>query len=118
MGQTTTSTSMSRSLTNLRSTATCAASFWPKKAKSGRTTSNNFARSEEHTSELQSLRHLVCRLLLEKQLPVLRPVMDLVSILPFVVPPLVLVVGLLPFLEKITWLFVRPEVLSLIYVIF
>src|SRR5258705_5228803 len=25
------------------------------------------ARSEEHTSELQSLRHLVCRLLLEKQ---------------------------------------------------
>src|ERR1035438_4068381 len=25
-----------------------------------------FARSEEHTSELQSLRHLVCRLLLEK----------------------------------------------------
>src|SRR5258705_8724811 len=30
-----------------------------------------FQRSEEHTSELQSLRHLVCRLLLEKkkQLP-------------------------------------------------
>src|SRR5262245_39125130 len=26
-----------------------------------------FRRSEEHTSELQSLRHLVCRLLLEKQ---------------------------------------------------
>src|SRR5436853_5439413 len=25
-----------------------------------------FVRSEEHTSELQSLRHLVCRLLLEK----------------------------------------------------
>src|SRR5258705_5163507 len=25
------------------------------------------SRSEEHTSELQSLRHLVCRLLLEKQ---------------------------------------------------
>src|SRR5258705_3805924 len=32
------------------------------------------ARSEEHTSELQSLRHLVCRLLLEKkkQLPLRR----------------------------------------------
>src|SRR5438045_7594865 len=30
---------------------------------SGRT----HARSEEHTSELQSLRHLVCRLLLEKK---------------------------------------------------
>src|SRR5437899_10228495 len=27
----------------------------------------NRARSEEHTSELQSLRHLVCRLLLEKK---------------------------------------------------
>src|SRR5947199_7095743 len=29
-------------------------------------------RSEEHTSELQSLRHLVCRLLLEKTTDVLR----------------------------------------------
>src|ERR1039458_1667957 len=29
-------------------------------------------RSEEHTSELQSLRHLVCRLLLEKKLQDLR----------------------------------------------
>ena len=27
----------------------------------------NYERSEEHTSELQSLRHLVCRLLLEKK---------------------------------------------------
>src|ERR1039458_10487869 len=27
----------------------------------------DFPRSEEHTSELQSLRHLVCRLLLEKK---------------------------------------------------
>src|ERR1035438_9583158 len=27
------------------------------------------SRSEEHTSELQSLRHLVCRLLLEKKQP-------------------------------------------------
>src|SRR5437899_10136551 len=27
----------------------------------------NHLRSEEHTSELQSLRHLVCRLLLEKK---------------------------------------------------
>src|SRR5262245_63855840 len=32
------------------------------------------ARSEEHTSELQSLRHLVCRLLLEKKKDV--PVCD------------------------------------------
>src|SRR5947199_1702053 len=29
--------------------------------------SNGGIRSEEHTSELQSLRHLVCRLLLEKK---------------------------------------------------
>src|SRR5205814_9502720 len=28
---------------------------------------DEFGRSEEHTSELQSLRHLVCRLLLEKR---------------------------------------------------
>src|SRR5437899_3521391 len=28
---------------------------------------DHVARSEEHTSELQSLRHLVCRLLLEKK---------------------------------------------------
>src|ERR1035441_10893410 len=35
---------------------------------SGVTTSVTLAnRSEEHTSELQSLRHLVCRLLLEKK---------------------------------------------------
>src|ERR1039458_250726 len=29
-----------------------------------------FSRSEEHTSELQSLRHLVCRLLLEKKIKI------------------------------------------------
>src|SRR5205814_4229611 len=33
----------------------------------GRFTPVTNARSEEHTSELQSLRHLVCRLLLEKK---------------------------------------------------
>src|SRR5437016_8280067 len=32
-----------------------------------RTTGNRRARSEEHTSELQSLTNLVCRLLLEKK---------------------------------------------------
>src|SRR5258705_4525379 len=31
-------------------------------------TSTKQSRSEEHTSELQSLRHLVCRLLLEKKM--------------------------------------------------
>src|ERR1035438_7131714 len=33
----------------------------------GRVSHVNQVRSEEHTSELQSLRHLVCRLLLEKK---------------------------------------------------
>src|SRR5205814_9898607 len=32
-----------------------------------RSWARNCSRSEEHTSELQSLRHLVCRLLLEKK---------------------------------------------------
>src|SRR5947199_3255568 len=32
-----------------------------------RTSEQRILRSEEHTSELQSLRHLVCRLLLEKK---------------------------------------------------
>src|SRR5262245_62751163 len=36
----------------------------PRYSRASRTTS---VRSEEHTSELQSLRHLVCRLLLEKK---------------------------------------------------
>src|SRR5258705_10236149 len=35
-------------------------------------------RSEEHTSELQSLRHLVCRLLLEKKKKYLRSTPDIV----------------------------------------
>jgi putative spermidine/putrescine transport system permease protein len=45
--------------------------------------------------------------------------MDLVSVIPFVVPPIVLIVGLAPFLKDFSsWLFVRPEVLSLVYVVF
>src|SRR5205814_9297851 len=36
------------------------------KPKEKGTVRRRHARSEEHTSELQSLRHLVCRLLLEK----------------------------------------------------
>src|SRR5262245_65234752 len=37
------------------------------RTKSGGCVWSNRSRSEEHTSELQSLRHLVCRLLLEKK---------------------------------------------------
>src|SRR5690348_17687997 len=39
--------------------------------RSGRCISARATRSEEHTSELQSPVHLVCRLLLEKKKPVL-----------------------------------------------
>src|SRR5438045_7962454 len=38
--------------------------LWHRQTRSGARTPS---RSEEHTSELQSLRHLVCRLLLEKK---------------------------------------------------
>jgi len=38
-----------------------------KLSKLSQTTYGIWCRSEEHTSELQSLRHLVCRLLLEKK---------------------------------------------------
>src|SRR5262245_66402448 len=38
-----------------------------RRAVSGDAAEFEFRRSEEHTSELQSLRHLVCRLLLEKK---------------------------------------------------
>src|ERR1035441_6860164 len=43
--------------------------FEPKPLELAREPSTRFGeyRSEEHTSELQSLRHLVCRLLLEKK---------------------------------------------------
>src|SRR5947199_8118040 len=42
-------------------------------AESTATIHRSIERSEEHTSELQSLRHLVCRLLLEKKKPHILP---------------------------------------------
>src|ERR1035438_8221811 len=39
----------------------------PRSARRGPISAWRASRSEEHTSELQSLRHLVCRLLLEKK---------------------------------------------------
>src|ERR1039458_10450397 len=47
------------------------AKCWLKRRRlqSGCAANNWRTRSEEHTSELQSLRHLVCRLLLEKKKP-------------------------------------------------
>src|SRR5262245_63347757 len=39
----------------------------PSRPIASRQNNSSWRRSEEHTSELQSLRHLVCRLLLEKK---------------------------------------------------
>src|SRR6266581_5256174 len=39
----------------------------PRRGRPGSVARDNLARSEEHTSELQSPVHLVCRLLLEKK---------------------------------------------------
>jgi putative spermidine/putrescine transport system permease protein len=52
------------------------------------------------------------------RLPRFRPVMELIAVLPFVVPPIVLVGGIIVFLAPLTWLFDKPELLSLIYVVF
>src|SRR4051794_41636000 len=51
--------------TLFRSPARCARSV--SRCSRPMSTSRSFARSEEHTSELQSPVHLVCRLLLEKK---------------------------------------------------
>src|ERR1035441_6054174 len=53
--------------TLFRSKSFCTFIFRPLKRDAS--TGFPFCRSEEHTSELQSLRHLVCRLLLEKKGP-------------------------------------------------
>src|SRR5262245_7045713 len=45
----------------------CDAGIAVREADPGQGTDHSGTRSEEHTSELQSLRHLVCRLLLEKK---------------------------------------------------
>src|SRR5205814_10128832 len=52
--------------TLFRSVRAAVFSCWSASVAACSTTSKN-TRSEEHTSELQSLRHLVCRLLLEKK---------------------------------------------------
>src|SRR5262245_62371929 len=43
------------------------AGFEPCQSRADTSLTTTYPRSEEHTSELQSLRHLVCRLLLEKK---------------------------------------------------
>jgi non-heme chloroperoxidase len=51
------------------------------------------------------------------RLPRLRPVMDVVSILPFVVPPVALVVGLSGAFNAMPWLLASSQILALAYVI-
>src|SRR5437899_8896377 len=46
----------------------------------GRSSATSSRRSEEHTSELQSLRHLVCRLLLEKKNKKIKLRIDMVAV--------------------------------------
>src|SRR5262245_65068717 len=53
--------------TRTRSTSSTGASIASTTLPRRGCTDEQQARSEEHTSELQSLRHLVCRLLLEKK---------------------------------------------------
>src|SRR5258705_778379 len=50
-----------------RACGTTSTPCWTSSPATSSLTSTTPSRSEEHTSELQSLRHLVCRLLLEKK---------------------------------------------------
>src|SRR5262245_62578876 len=58
-------TTLFRSLQKRQPALCCGVASLPKSA--GPRARDLSSRSEEHTSELQSLRHLVCRLLLEKK---------------------------------------------------
>src|SRR2546422_5862180 len=60
------STSHERTAEELRSRST-GSSDSPNHTMCGRSSPSHLGRSEEHTSELQSRLHLVCRLLLEKK---------------------------------------------------
>ena len=51
------------------------------------------------------------------RLPQVRPVMDLITILPFVVPPVALVVGLSGVFNILPWLLSSSQILAFIYVI-
>ncbi len=52
------------------------------------------------------------------RLPQLRPLMDVITILPFVVPPVALVVGLAGVFNVMPWLLANSQILAFIYVIF
>src|SRR5258705_8790626 len=64
-------TTLFRSTRPRRGPSRCSRRHYPERSGAGASRSTTSSRvrprSEEHTSELQSLRHLVCRLLLEKK---------------------------------------------------
>jgi putative spermidine/putrescine transport system permease protein len=51
------------------------------------------------------------------RLPRLKPVMDFIGVLPFVVPPITLAVGILRVFQNVTWLISGPQILAVSYVI-
>jgi len=51
------------------------------------------------------------------KLPRLRPVMDIISVLPFVVPPVTLAIAILGLFRYVTWISSGPQLLVLSYVI-
>lgn len=51
------------------------------------------------------------------RLPRLRRVMDFIAVLPFVVPPVALAVGIARLFHPVTWLIATPQILVLAYVI-
>jgi putative spermidine/putrescine transport system permease protein len=51
------------------------------------------------------------------RLPRLRPVLDFIGVLPFVVPPVTLAVAILRLYQPVTWLISGPQILALSYVI-
>jgi putative spermidine/putrescine transport system permease protein len=51
------------------------------------------------------------------RLPRLRPVMDFIAVLPFVIPPITLAVGILHVFQNVTWLIGGPQILAVSYVV-
>ena len=51
------------------------------------------------------------------RLPRLRPVLDFIGVLPFVVPPVTLAIAILRMFRSVPWLISGPQILVLVYVI-
>jgi putative spermidine/putrescine transport system permease protein len=55
--------------------------------------------------------------LVHLRLPRARPMMEMIAVLPFVVPPVALVVGLSGVFRAAPWLLASPQILALVYVV-